>query len=29
MKNISLVNGEFISEISVYDRGLNYGDGVF
>ena len=29
MKNISLVNGEFISEISVYDRGLNYGDGFF
>ena len=28
-KNISLVNGKFQDSISVYDRGLAYGDGFF
>ena len=29
MKNISLVNDVFTDQISVYDRGLSYGDGFF
>jgi len=28
-KKISLINGEFKDSISVYDRGLAYGDGFF
>ena len=28
-KNLSLINGEFKDSISVYDRGLAYGDGFF
>lgn len=28
-KSISLINGEFKETISVYDRGLSYGDGLF
>lgn len=28
-KNLSLINGEFKNSISVYDRGLAYGDGFF
>ena len=28
-KNLSLINGEFNDSISVYDRGLAYGDGYF
>ena len=28
-KNLSLINGKFKDSISVYDRGLAYGDGFF
>ena len=28
-KNLSIINGEFKDSISVYDRGLAYGDGFF
>ena len=28
-KNLSLINGKFKDSISVYDRGLSYGDGFF
>ena len=29
MKNLSLINGVFSENISVFDRGLAYGDGLF
>ena len=28
-KNLSIINGKFKDSISVYDRGLAYGDGFF